>query len=146
VSTPFITVITGTLVFVIGQIILKIIIEPYIEQQKVVAKIVHSLVYYANVYSSEPFSDIPEPQQIRLKEASLTYRTLASDLVSVNNFIRGYYVWRYFLFAPSKENINESCKALIALSNSLWGTKEDKRHTYKKELEKRLGISTIKFQ
>ena len=144
ISGSFITVVTGTAVFVLGQIGLKVVIEPYLEQQKVIAKIVHALVYYANVSAKGRLEDLPEPVREKVKEASLQFRTLASELVAINNFIRGYYFWRFFLFAPSQSDINEASKSLIALSNAWW-SKEDLRHEHKRNIETHLWVKTITY-
>ena len=75
ISEPFVTVVTGAAVFVLGQITLKVGIEPYLEQQKVIAKIVHALVYYANVSAKGPLKDLPEAVRSKVEEASLQYRS-----------------------------------------------------------------------
>ena len=44
----FITVFSGVLVFVIGQIVVKLIIEPINDFKKERSKIIYDLVFYAN--------------------------------------------------------------------------------------------------
>jgi len=116
--SPFLTVVTGTLVFIIGQICLKLIIEPYLEQQKVISEIRYSLIFYGNVYCRK--EDVVNEEKFKKAiEAQQKYRALAGQLAAVNMFVHGYGFWRYFLFAPSKENIKIASTGLIGLSSSL---------------------------
>jgi hypothetical protein len=49
ILTAAVTVITGVIVYVAGQIVSKFLIEPYQEYRKVVGEIVFALVFYASV-------------------------------------------------------------------------------------------------
>lgn len=53
----FTTVVSGTLVFVVGQIILKFIIEPIHKQKEIIGEIADALIYYANLYTHPVFKD-----------------------------------------------------------------------------------------
>lgn len=122
-ATQFITAVvavaTGALIFVLGQMGLKIIIEPYLEQQKVITDIVHALIYFGNAYCTNFEDDENKVLNERINEAIQKYRALAGQLVSTNRFIRWRGFWQYFLFAPNMEEVKEAASALIVLSNSL---------------------------
>lgn len=46
------TVVSGVLVFVLGQIILELLIKPYKKYKELKSEIAYSLVYYAYIYSN----------------------------------------------------------------------------------------------
>lgn len=141
-TSPFLTVVTGTLVFVLGQICLKLIIEPYIEQQKVISEIRYSLIFYGNAYCSK--DDLANTEKLkRISDAQLKFRALAGQLVAVNMFVRGYGFWRYFLFAPARENIKVASSGLIGLSNSLIAAPDPtSRNKYQKAITDALEIKS----
>ena len=64
--TIFATVISGTLIFVIGQIILKFIIEPIHKQKEIIGEIADALIYYADVFSNPAYED--ESKNSRMSE------------------------------------------------------------------------------
>jgi hypothetical protein len=141
--TPFITVVTGSLVFMLGHICLKIIIEPYAEQQKVISEIAYSLIFYGNVSCRKPEDLTNIDKANKISEAQQKYRALAGQLVAVNMFVRGYGFWRYFLFAPSRENIKIASTGLIGLSNSFYTPNDSSaKNKYHKIIMEALDIQS----
>ncbi len=83
--TIFITILSGVIVFVLGQTILKLFVEPWQMQRECIAKISNSLLLYANVYSN--------PGNNSKEEATLVsseIRKLAAELVASCNRIPFY--------------------------------------------------------
>ncbi|MCI0439395.1 MAG: hypothetical protein L0177_09720 [Chloroflexi bacterium] len=73
----FWTIVAGVLVFVIGQAILKFVLEPLQEFRRTVSEIAHALIEYANVYGNPGLGD-----EQKLKDASSALRRLSSKLHS----------------------------------------------------------------
>ena len=67
------TAVAGIIVFVLGQIVAKLFIEPIQEQWKLRGKIVHALSYYSMLDKQKA------PPEV-VKEWTLTLRDLASQL------------------------------------------------------------------
>ena len=104
---------SGVFVFVIGQTILKLFVEPWQKQRECIAKIAHHLLLYANVYSN-PGVGTPEANS----EASMETRKLASELIASCHRIPFYKFLASMKLLPAIEKILEVQKHLIGLSNS----------------------------
>ena len=50
------TIISGVFVFILGQLVLKLIIEPIQEFRKTLADIAFALIEYANIYSNPGYA------------------------------------------------------------------------------------------
>lgn len=109
----FLTIISGVAVFVLGQIALKMFVEPWQTQRECIARIAHHLIYYANVYSN-PGVGTEEVNN----EASKETRKLASDLIASCHRIPFYERLSSVKLFPSMHSILEVQKNLIGLSNS----------------------------
>jgi len=106
----FQTVISGVLVFVIGQIIQRFFLEPIQKYKAVIGKIDNKLKFYKNIITN-PGSDLI-PKDIVL-ECSGELRKLSCKLEEIYKQIpfRG-------IIKP-KEKISDSASRLIGLSNSV---------------------------
>lgn len=112
--TVFLTVISGVLTLVIGQLVLKLLIEPVHEFKRTVADIALALIEYANVYAN-PVSVNSE----REAKASETLRKLSSRL-NAQLYLIPYYPRIYNIFGlPSKDKVLDAAKELMGLSNSV---------------------------
>lgn len=60
VTTASITVITGVIVIVIGQIFIKFFIEPIQKQYKIIGKITNSMIYYFELLYGNKFYAIAD--------------------------------------------------------------------------------------
>lgn len=114
------TITTGLIVFIIGQAVLKFVYDPYLEQQRIMLDIIHSVLSYADAHAQRhDGSDVNDKMKERILEATYKFKSLAAELVAANTFVKGYGVWRYFFFAPTKEDILWIAAKLAALSN-IW--------------------------
>jgi len=111
--TIFLTIISGVTVFLIGQTVLKLFVEPWQVQRECMAKIAHHLLLYANVYSN-PGIGTEEAN----REASTETRKLASELIASCHRIPFYNALSKCGLFPKRESILEAQKNLIGLSNS----------------------------
>lgn len=112
--TFVLTVLGGTLIFVLGQLILKMILEPSADLSKIIAEIKTAVIFYGNVNS-----DISDEN---LKaEAHREFRKLASavrykaDTIYLYSFVRSDRLYRF----PEKEKLSTLSCLLIGVSNSI---------------------------
>ena len=125
------TIISGVLVFTLGQLFIEFVLRPIQEYKNLKAKVAKSLVFYARYYSN--------PQNINTTDISPEWmaaennlRELASEVaafaeIKPPNFLTLFYI-------PSKKNLAESFKNLIGLSNSVFVT-DDYLHSYRDGIE-----------
>ena len=73
--TVFLTVISGVLTFVFGQLIVRLVVEPVQELKKTIAQISHALIQLRSIYQNPGVST----QELE-SEASSKLRDLASHL------------------------------------------------------------------
>jgi len=116
----FTTVISGVLVFVLGQLLLKLVIEPLQELKKEIALTLDSIVFYENISSNPGFNSKEE-----IDKVSSVLRKHASNLKAKLSIIPFYTFWYMLRILPSKENIEIVSSNLIGLSNSLSNSKEN---------------------
>ncbi len=108
----FQTVISGVLVFVVGQIFLKMIIEPVNKLKQTFAAASHAyLVHIKALYDPINASDA---QKNSAREAFLF---LSGQLCADLRLIPCYKCWRYVFFLPSERSIYEAARCLVAVAN-----------------------------
>ena len=117
--TVFLTVLSGVLTYVFGQLVLKLVIEPVQETRKTIGQISHALIEYANVIANP---GVPTEEVIR--NASAHLRKLASQLQSHLYLVPSYAATAKILGLPSKTNVLASSQYLVGLSNSLYRATE----------------------
>lgn len=105
------TVISGVIVFVVGEYFKEIWLEPLQEYKKLKQKVSFSLTFYANLYGNPIQYGIENTSYIK---AGDELRILASELVGFIETIS----W-FSLGIPEKDTIYEASKSLIGLSNNL---------------------------
>lgn len=114
-----ITVISGVLIFILGQLFLEIIIKQLKRYKDIKAKILYNLVYYANLYSNpichEDYKD--EKISVLYDEAQHELRKLAAE-------IKGFSEEKWIIDYPRSQTIEIISSNLIGLSNSLVGNEQ----------------------
>lgn len=109
------TILSGVVVFVLGQFALRLIIEPLQEFSKIRGEINSTLIYYAN-FISNPGTGSSERQN----EISDNLRRLSSRLMASANSIKMYtFLFRLRLAPCSLDDVVKSARELIFLSNSI---------------------------
>lgn len=117
--TVFVTVLSGVLTYVVGQLTLKLLIEPMQETKKTIGQISHSLIEHANVIHNPGLST----NEVT-RETSRHLRKLSSQLQS-HLYLVPAYDWTGKVFRlPTRTQIVSASKALIGLSNSVYRTSE----------------------
>ena len=107
-------IVSAVSIFVVGQFILKSIIEPIQELKKEIAVILGDMIFYANIYSNP---GIVEKEVI--DKASNILRKYSSELIAKSSIIPFYNLWYYLRLVPSYKDIENVSSRLIGLSNSL---------------------------
>jgi hypothetical protein len=145
-SEPFkiaLTALGGVIVFVIGQIVVKFIIEPIYEQKKLIGEIAGSIHFYYNVgarveqhyydqikalnKSDDPskeividrYKDILKGHWSRSDEASKVLRQQAGELLGKTHAIPLYRLWSFLGRVPKLEDVIEVSTELTGMANSV---------------------------
>lgn len=118
-TTVFQTVIAGVLTFVVGQLVLKLLIEPVHEMKKTIADIAHTLIERANVIANPGV-----PAKEVMEEASQELRKLSSRLESHLYLIPIYECTSLLFFLPRHSKVLAARTDLIGLSNGVFRASE----------------------
>jgi hypothetical protein len=106
------TALAAIIVFVIGQIVVKLFIEPMQEQRKTIGEIVHALKYYKNYDSNVTTHE-------RIQEGMFKFRSLASELDRSLVLIPCYRLLSIFKLVPRKKRVLAAGTQLVGIANSL---------------------------
>lgn len=113
-------VIAGVLVFLLGQFVLKLVLEPVVGVRKVLATTRTTFDYYADIWANPPPPATPAgPRQL---EASQALRKAAGELRVAPVSVLGYRLIRRLFGLPSESQLNGAARGLIGLSNELFGS------------------------
>ena len=110
-------IVSAVSIFVVGQFILKSIIEPIQELKKEIAVILGDLIFYANIYSNPGTAE----KEV-IDKASNVLRKYSSELIAKSSIIPFYNLWYYLRLVPSYKDIENVSSNLIGLSNSLYSS------------------------
>lgn len=118
--TIFVTVMSGVLTYVLGQVVVKLVIEPVQEFKKTIGKVAHALVMRANVTSNPGVgtSDV-------LDSTSEELRTLSSDLHTHLRLIPYFSLSAKIFGLPSQQEVLQASSSLIGLSNGVHTVREN---------------------
>lgn len=111
----FSTVLSGVLVFVVGQFILKLTLEPIVDLKKVFGEI--SALFLRK--------QGPIRNAIADKQTARKIRRLSASLLAHKQSIWGYHIWIRLLKLPTDESIITACGALNLLAFLVVGIKGD---------------------
>lgn len=107
----FLTIFAGVAVFVLGQIIIRVVIDPLQKLLDTLGKVSYSILFYSNVTPG-----IMSHEDV--EEATKTLRGLASDIYSLVNTVPMYNLWFYTgILKVSKEDLIQVPRELVAYSN-----------------------------
>jgi hypothetical protein len=138
----FYTIISGTLVFTLGQIIQKFLLEPLKEYAKVVGTVDNKLKFYANILTSDIFKD----DRDTLVEITDTMRNLSCDIESSYKQIPCTNLLSKVGITETQEAVATVAKDLIFLSNAGGRGRDksiDKCEEKIEEIRTLLGIKTL---
>jgi hypothetical protein len=110
-ETAAITILGGVTIYVVGQIITKLYIEPVHELRMQIGRVADTLLYFAHVYYNVNSDDVPLAAR---REMSLALRRSAAELAARSEAV----MWHPPGIVPSRRAVGDARKNLIGLSNS----------------------------
>jgi hypothetical protein len=118
-STVFLTVLSGVITYVAGQLVLKLLIEPVQEAKKTIGQISHSLIEHAVVIHNPGV-----PSEETMRQTSQHLRKLSSQL-NAHLYLVPAYKWTAKVFRlPTQAQLLAAAGGLMGLSNSVYRTSE----------------------
>ena len=107
-------IIGGVLILVIGQLLLKVFIDPILKLRAIKGSIVDSLIYYDKFYSNPGVITQDDRQK-----TSHALRRFGSELTAKTAVLPWYRFWSLLRFVPKLSDIRKAHINLIGLSNGL---------------------------
>jgi hypothetical protein len=115
----FSTIVTGVTVFILGELILRLFIEPIQEMKKLQRQLIEDMSFYANIYTNATI-DSPE-FRIKIYEVSDLLRRNAVKIESIIHIIPLYDLCVKANLVPHKNEIYTIKGKLICISNLITG-------------------------
>jgi len=142
VSGALATALLAVLAFVVGQAILRFVVEPIQDQRRVIGEIAYALLFYANVYHLDQFNRPDEQRRAELEEARAALRGLAGRLQASLWTVPVYDAWALIGWVRKKGDVLTATRELTGWSNSLYGGKtSEMRDKRRRIIADALGIS-----
>jgi len=149
IAIVFYIILAGVIIYVAGQIIVKLVIDPVQELKRVIADIAFKLIYYSHVYRIAPSGEEDasgEEEQRRvdpekLEQAADEYRKLASMLNAGYRLVPFYAIAKLLFFLPKQADIIEARNELLEMSEEIFAApKSFVISERRKSIEKRLKV------
>ena len=118
-TTVLVTVLSGVLTYIFGQLVMKLVIEPVHEMRKTIGLISHALVERANVIGNPGV-----PAEEVMNATSEELRKLSSQLHSHLYLIPRYDFTAKVFRLPSRKAVLDASGNLIGLSNSVFRARD----------------------
>ena len=149
IAIVFYIIIAGVIIYVAGEIIVKIVIDPVQELKRVIADIALKLIHYSYVYriapsggedaSEEKAEKHVEPE--KLEQAADEYRKLASMLNAGYRLVPFYAIAKLLFFLPREADIIEARNELLEMSQEIFAApKSFVISERRKSIEKKLKV------
>lgn len=113
-ATVFWTVLSGVVTYVLGQLAVKLLIDPVQDMKRTIGQVAHALIEHANVISNPGV-----PSREVMDASSKLLRSLSAQLQSHLYLVPGYEFSARVFGLPARVNVLEATGLLIGLSNSL---------------------------
>jgi len=117
----FATIVAGVAVFVLGQILLKLVIEPIQKLREAIAEVAfrlasdHAVIHNAETVAKE-----------QAEAVSSDFRQLGARLVSGQQLIPFYSHLRKLFSLPDKDDIGKAAERLFQIPNHMYGNHPEK--------------------
>ena len=138
-STIFWTVLSGVLTFVVGQILLKMFVEPVLETRKTIGQVAYMLCNRGQFIHNPGVLDLE-----RTKAVSEEMRALAAALYAQLYAVPAYPLVAPVFRLPGTERVVEAATALAGLANSLYDASNPRSHEWNAKrveaISKKLGL------
>lgn len=117
------TVLVSVAVFVVGEFLVRLFVEPIIELRKALGEVRHAVNFYSNVYCNPPLGRQPTPDdRERIDSCSKRFRDLAMELDSKHAVLLLPTFAGWIRLVPSPQVVEGARKELTYLSNSVGAT------------------------
>jgi hypothetical protein len=138
VSTVFFTVVSGTLVYVLGQLLSKFVVDPIYELRKTIGEVRFNLSFYGPPIHTPVARD----KEVSDKAGSALLKS-SSDL-----FSKLHAVPFYFGLLPARQSIERAADQLRGLSTDVYSQNATARDLERiaakvKNIEKLLGLKPL---
>ena len=128
IAIVFYIILAGVIIYVAGQIIVKIVIDPVQELKRVIAEIAFKLIYYSHVYRVTSSGDAEASEEEaqkrvdseKLEQAADEYRKLASMLNAAYRLVPFYSLTKLIFFLPKETDIIEARNSLLEMSEEIF--------------------------
>lgn len=114
------TILSGVFVYVFGQVIIKLWIDPVQEFKRLIGDVAHALIEYANIHANPGTGE-----QDRERMVSREYRKLSSRLSAQIHLVPCYDTTAKIFRLPPRMQVIEAERHLIGLSNSLYKSSQN---------------------
>jgi hypothetical protein len=108
------TVITGALVFALGHIATRLVIEPVHAMRSLIGEVAEDLIAYANVIANPGI-----PPRETIDQCAHALRRRSSQLLARAHMVPLYAAVAKFGLLPNRTSVIEAHRRLILLSNSI---------------------------
>ena len=122
--TVFSTVLSGVTVYVLGQLVVKLVIEPVQETRNTIGQISHTLIEDGDAIHNAAFKSEVVSQE-RANEVSQHLRKLSAQLHSHLFLVPCYQETARIFRLPTRDGILAASEKLMWISNSFRSSMED---------------------
>lgn len=147
IAIVFYIILAGVIIYVLGEIIVKIVIDPVQELKRVIADIAFKLIHYSHVFKlsssedSDPATGEKEIAPEKLEQAADEYRKLASMLNAGFRLVPFFPFARVVFFLPKEADIIDARNELIEMSEEIFAApKSFVISERRKSIEKKLKV------
>lgn len=154
IVTASLTTLGAVLVYVVGQILTKFIIDPIHDQKQIIGEIADALIFYGNKYhywNQYQYSPWDDEANKRVLEHELSekektdqiydnIRRLGTVLIAKTHMIPFYNFWSVFHLVKPIDSIVIAKKSLIALSNNVTAVDRNVQKDHELKIRESLGI------
>ena len=119
-------IMAGIIIYVLGEIIVKIVIDPVQELKRVIADIAFKLIHYSHVYKlsasdkSVAATEEKKIDQEKLENAAEEYRKLASMLNAGYHLVPYYSITRFVFRLPREADVLGARNSLLEISEEIF--------------------------
>jgi hypothetical protein len=117
-------ILAGVIIFVAGQIVVRILVEPVHRLKRVIADIAFCLIRYSHIYkqagrgeADDSFKERFRPEELGRVEEE--YVRLASSLNAGLHLVPWYWMTRLLFALPSEKNVLYARDELLKLSKEI---------------------------
>jgi hypothetical protein len=134
--TPFVTIVSGLALLVLGQIIIRTFIDPIYELRKMRGEIADAIIFYANLYMN-PGHEHKSPE---IEAAVNALRSLGSRLEARRYAVPFYSLFAFIKAVPPTISIDKAKRGLVGLSNNIYSGKVEYNEKRRREIIEALNL------